>query len=309
MTTVFEAAPDIYQVQFDNDSDLTNCEVYLLRGEVGAVIEAGPAALIPQVLEALRLLRWDYTDIAYVIPTHLHLDHGGGAGALTQALPQAKVVAHCRGARHFVNPSELIEGTREAFGPDFERTYGAILPVLSERVLGVADGEVLDLGGKQLQILYTPGHAPHHMSVLDKETKSLFCGDALGRYFPELDLICPTITLPMFDRELARDSTAKMRQVGAGFLAFSHGGVCRNVNRMIDLAEEAVDVFCGMALEALGQNLSVAELAARFRDYHRKLVAGWADGSVPEKFRDGLKKDYTNMAKALLAYHKKASLA
>ncbi len=176
---------------------------YFVRGEYAAIVDPGPASSVPSVLQALGQLGWDKDKVRYIIPTHIHLDHGGGAGSLAQELPQAQVVVYHQAARHLLDPSRLIEGTRLAFGPDFEQRFGPILPVPEARLLAVADGARLDLGGRELEIYHTPGHANHHISIFDLKTGALFCGEALGSYFPENEAVRPAVALPLFEVDVA----------------------------------------------------------------------------------------------------------
>ena len=303
MTEVIEAADGIYRVKLDRDRALESCDIYLLRGDMGAIIETGPSSVIPEVLEALRLLNWDESDIAYVIPTHLHLDHAGGASKLARALPNAQVLAHQRGARHLIDPTRLIEGTRHAYGDNFEEKYGAILPVSSARVLTVHGGEILDLGSRELEIHYAPGHAPHQIVILDRKTRGLFCGDALGEYFPKLDLITPVAAPPLFDVEAAKESLRSIRRLKPAMLIFSHGGVRRDVDRVIDLVEQSIDGLSGIAREAFRQGLDAEELSKRLGDYDEKLAAVLGRTDIPEKLREGLSQKRNQVARALLAYY------
>jgi len=282
---------------------LESCDIYLLRGDLGAIVETGPSSVVSEVLEALRLLNWDKSDIAYIIPTHLHLDHAGGAGKLARALPNARVLAHQKGASLLVDPTRLIEGTRHAYGDNFEEKYGAILPVSSERVLTVHGGEILDLGGRELEIHYTPGHAPHQIAILDRKTRGVFCGDALGEYFPKLDLITPVAAPPFFDVEAAKQSLRKIRRLKPTMLLFSHGGVRRDIERVIDLVEQAIDGLSGIAREAFRQGLDAEELSRRLGDYDQKLAEVLRSPDIPEKIREGLNQKRNQAATALLAYY------
>jgi len=303
LTEVVEDVEGIYRVKLARDRVFESCDIYLLRGDLGAIIETGPSSVIPEVLEALRILNWDRADIAYVIPTHLHLDHAGGASKLVRALPNAQVVAHQRGARHLIDPTRLIEGTRHAYGDSFEERYGAILPVSSGRVLTVHGGEVLDLGGREMEIHYAPGHAPHQIAILDRKTRGLFCGDALGEYFRKLDLITPVAAPPFFDVEAAKESLRNIRRLKPAMLILSHGGVRRDVDRVIDLVEQSIDGLSGIAHEAFRQGLDAEELSKRLGDYDEKLAAVLRRPDIPEKIREGLIQKRNQVAGALLAYY------
>lgn len=152
--------------------------VYLMDEGGGVLIEPGPGSIIPSIQEGMKQL--GMKGLSYIIPTHIHLDHGGGSGALAALFPQAKVVVHPRGLKHLLDPSRLIEGTKQAYGDDFALQYGAILPVSQSQLMVPVDGETLSINGPELQMVYAPGHAPHQIAILDKKTGGLFCGEALG---------------------------------------------------------------------------------------------------------------------------------
>ena len=120
MPQIIEAADGIYRVEFDDSRAVATTEVYFVRGDLAAIIETGPSILIPELLQALRLLNWDKEEVAYVIPTHIHMDHAGGVGRLMQELPRAQVVAYGRAARHLIDPTKLVQGTRQTYGDNFE---------------------------------------------------------------------------------------------------------------------------------------------------------------------------------------------
>ncbi len=151
---------------------------YVVEGDGGVLVEPGPTSVLADVLEGLKQL--GVRELAYIIPTHIHMDHAGGTGSLARCFPRAIVVLHPRGARHAIDPTRLIAGTRLAQGDDFESTYGPILPVPESQVYVPEDGETLTVKGRPLRVIHAPGHASHHMAVYDEKTGGLFCGEALG---------------------------------------------------------------------------------------------------------------------------------
>lgn len=251
-------------------------------------------------MEAFHHLAGDIKRLLYIIPTHLHLDHGGGAGLLAKELPEARVVAHLKGARHLMEPSRLIEGTRQAFGAHFEEEFGPILPVPEQRMLVVEGGERLDLGGRELEIVYTPGHASHHICILDDKTRALFCGEALGHYHPEVNFISPSVAMPMFEVELALKSIRTIRELMPELLVFSQYGASRDVDQLVDLAEQQVKVHAEIVLQAVRQGASQAEMEKRLREYDRSLLSKRLGSAIP--FARGSKADYGQMVAGLVGY-------
>jgi len=162
---------------------------YLVQGATSAaVVETGHAAAVPRILAALEQAGIARQAVSHVIVTHVHLDHAGGAGALMQALPAATLVAHPRGARHLIDPAKLWAGTVAVYGAEeTQRLYGDPVPVPAARVVEAPDGFTVDLGRRPLRLLDAPGHAKHHLVVLDEVTRGFFTGDAFGLSYRQDD--------------------------------------------------------------------------------------------------------------------------
>jgi len=153
-----------------------------------ALIDSANNGAVPRVLAALEKLDIAPEQVAYLILTHVHLDHAGGAGSLMAVLPEARLVVHPRGARHVADPSRLIAGTIAVYGEEAaRRMYGDILPVAATRIVEARDGQTLALGRRELSLFDTPGHARHHLSIRDGDTGQIFAGDSFGLSYRELD--------------------------------------------------------------------------------------------------------------------------
>jgi glyoxylase-like metal-dependent hydrolase (beta-lactamase superfamily II) len=187
---------------------------YLYPGHAAAhlIVESGRAAFVdvgtndsvPYLLAALDELGIAREAVDYVLLTHVHLDHAGGAGRLMRELPRAQAVLHPRGAPHMIDPTKLIEGSRAVYGHRLEELYGRLLPIPAERVRVVEDGERLSLAGRTLEFLHTPGHALHHYVVVDAAHSSVFSGDTFGISYRALDtgqgaFVTPTTPPSQFD--------------------------------------------------------------------------------------------------------------
>lgn len=181
---------------------------YLLKeGDRLAFVDTGTALALPRLLEAVAELGLTPDQVDYVIPTHVHLDHGGGAGDLMAVCPQATLVAHPNAAPHLIDPSRLKAGATAVYGEEaFTRDFGRITPVPEGRILVAEDGTQVDLNGRVLTFIDTPGHANHHGCIFDPRTRGLFTGDTFGIAYKELDtdqgplLFAPT-TPVAFDPE------------------------------------------------------------------------------------------------------------
>jgi glyoxylase-like metal-dependent hydrolase (beta-lactamase superfamily II) len=172
-----------------------------------AVIDVGTTHSVPYLLAALDELGIARTAIDFVILTHVHLDHAGGAGHLMRALPNAKAVLHPRGAPHLIDPAKLIAGSRAVYGNElFEKLYGDIAPLAADHVIVTRDGDHIELAGRRLDFIHTPGHALHHQCIVDGASQGLFTGDTFGLSYRDFDtargaFIVPTTTPTQFDPE------------------------------------------------------------------------------------------------------------
>jgi glyoxylase-like metal-dependent hydrolase (beta-lactamase superfamily II) len=174
---------------------------YLVTGPSPALVETGAQTSVPALTAALAEAGLAADDLAWLVLTHVHLDHCGGAGDIAQAFPRARVVVHPRGARHLVGPGRLVEATRAVFG-DLE-ILGGLTAVEEDRITTAEDGFRVQVGpGRDLVLLHAPGHARHHLVVLDEATGVLMAGDALGVRLPGTGLY-PAVPPPEFDRDAA----------------------------------------------------------------------------------------------------------
>lgn len=313
MSNLNEIADGIYQVRFTLEEARYQSRVYLVAGERGAVVETGPAFMVPSIVAALRGAPRGLAGVGYIIPTHLHLDHGGGAGALAQALPAAIVVAHQRAARHLTDPSRLIESTRLAFGRNFEEHYGPILPVPEERLRPVADGETIDLGGRELRVVYTPGHAPHHMCLLDSRTRALFVGEALGHYLPDIrggdaGLLVPSIPLPVLEVDEAYRSIRRLQGLGPSLLIFSQFGTSRRVEALIREAKVALAATSRIVLACLRDGGSEGEAAEGLLGHYSEGMSRLNPGRPPVRLSGAWEGTCLQTVQSLRAYFEKKGL-
>ena len=240
--------------------------VYFICETKGVVVEPGPAATIPSIQEAMKQL--GMKELAYIMPTHIHIDHAGAIGRLAQLFPHAKVVLHPLGAKHAVNPSRLIESTQMAFGDDFEDFYGPILPVPESQVKTPSDEETIAIDGRELQLIYTPGHAPHHIAIFDRKTRGLFCGEALGlpKQGAELSPL-PAAAPPSFDIEVYLKTMERIKQLRPRILFYSHDGIGRKPEELIPTAIENTKIFGDIILKALREGETTEAIDYRVRDY------------------------------------------
>jgi glyoxylase-like metal-dependent hydrolase (beta-lactamase superfamily II) len=181
-----------------------------------AFVDTGSNASLPNALDALSRLGLAPDCVDYVLLTHIHLDHAGGAGAMMAAFPNARLVVHPRGARHMIDPTRLMAATEEVYGRERARAlYGELLPVPAARVIETTDGMVLTLGRRELAFYDSPGHAKHHVFIQDRAANGIFTGDTFGISYRECDVagkpfLMPSTTPSQFDPVDLRDSVERM---------------------------------------------------------------------------------------------------
>lgn len=195
----------IFTIDTGFHRDRFDAAYLVVEGGRGAFIDTGTALAVPRLLAALDALGVARDAVDFIIPTHVHLDHAGGVGQLAQALPDAQVVVHPRGARHLIDPTELWRGALAIYGQaQMDRAYGHLEPVPAERVRTTADDETIALAGRPLRFAHTPGHCLHHHCIWDARSRGWFTGDNFGMAYPEFvvagrPFIFPTTTPVQFD--------------------------------------------------------------------------------------------------------------
>lgn len=207
---------------------------YVLREEELTLVDTGPSPSVPRILKGLEDLGLDPADVRYVIVTHIHLDHAGGAGLLLESCPRAKVVVHPRGARHLADPSRLIAGARAIYQDKFDALFDPVLPVPEDRLIVMEDGDTLKIGPEcTLTFMDSPGHAAHHFTIYDPVSNGLFTGDTAGVRYHQLEdcgfvLHLPVTSPNQFDPDAMRRSIGKFRQMKAERVYFGHFGMGEN---------------------------------------------------------------------------------
>lgn len=219
-----------------------------------AFVDTGINRSVPLLLTGLAKQNIDVGDVDYVFLTHIHLDHAGGAGNLMQALPNARCVLHPRGAPHMADPAKIIAGTESVYGKEKTREmYGVIQPIDAERI-DIADDEAwFQLGGRQLQTIYTEGHARHHYVLNDPTSKGVFTGDSFGISYRELDtaagaFIFPTSTPIDFDPVEAHKSFDRILACSPDYVYVTHYSRIDDLERLADDLHRDIDAFVAMAL-------------------------------------------------------------
>ncbi|MFC0298485.1 MBL fold metallo-hydrolase [Geobacillus jurassicus] len=204
---------------------------YVLHEENLAIIETGPSPSVSHLLAGLKALHIDPAEIRYIIVTHIHLDHAGGVGLLLQHCPNATVVVHPKGKRHLADPSRLIAGAKAVYGAQFEALFDPIVPVPEERLIVKEDGETLELSAERTLVFYdTPGHANHHFSIYDSYSHSVFTGDTIGVFYPQLreaglKFCLPSTSPNQFNPAEMEQSAERLEKLNPSRIYFGHFGM------------------------------------------------------------------------------------
>jgi len=272
---------------------------YLIRGDRPCLVETGTGPSAPVVRDALASLGVGPGDLAAVVVTHIHLDHAGGAGDIAEMFPAAEIVVHERGARHLADPSRLMASARMVYGDALDELFGALAPTPAGRIRAVAEHGCIDLGGgRRLESHYTPGHAKHHVGLIDSESGDLYVGDAAGVYIPDTGDLRPATPPPDFDLETALRSLGTFAELRPSRLLFSHFGPVTDVTAALERAAEEIQVWVEETRRARGAGLDLDHAAAMVAQRTRERYAILGPGADPEV---AAKYDRTSSAAASVA--------
>lgn len=248
---------------------------YVITGEKPFLVETGPASSVPNLLSGLKELNINLGEIQYVAVTHVHLDHGGGAGTLLKSLPNAKVIAHPRGIPHLIDPERLWPSSQSVLG-FISDIFGKPEPIPKERLIPMTEGS-FDLGYyAKLTVVETLGHASHNLSFQESFNGGVFPGDAAGTYLPEFDVIVPT-TPPPFHLGAALSSLDKLISLNPTVLYFSHFGKATDaVHRLKDYKVQ-LQLWADISEDSVKKNQSFEEIRDRIiqEDKVMKQVFGY----------------------------------
>ena len=218
-----------------------------------AFVDTGSARAVPRLLAALDAKGIGRDAVDWVLLTHVHLDHAGGAGALLVHLPNARVAVHPRGAAHIADPAKLIGATRQVYGDAaYERLYGGMLPVPAARLVVTEDGARHALAGRVFEFLHTPGHALHHQAIVDRDAGAVFTGDTFGVSYREFDVdgrefVLPATTPTQFDPDQLHASIDRVAALAPQAVFMTHYSRVRDVARLAGELHEAVRTYVRLA--------------------------------------------------------------
>ncbi len=273
--SVTELGNSLYMIDAGMHDEPERLACYLFDTPRRVLIECGPSNVLPNLVAALESIGVD--DVAAMVVTHIHLDHAGGAGHFAERYPDAEIGVHVVGARHLTDPTRLWNSAERIYTPDgMQRLWGPMLPVRQERLLVLDEGSIIPLGGgRQLEVMYTPGHANHHVVFTEEVSGGMFVGDSVGIAFPHGHMVQPVTPPPDFDESLVVEQLRRMASRQPGFVGFAHYGVAEDTTRVFDEAEARLGEWVGFV-----QSLADApDASERLREW---VLAGYRSDGLSE---------------------------
>jgi glyoxylase-like metal-dependent hydrolase (beta-lactamase superfamily II) len=256
---------------------------YLIRSDRPCLVETGTAPSAPVVADALASLGIGADDLATVVVTHIHLDHAGGVGDIAKMFPGAEVVVHELGARHLADPSRLMASAKMVYGDELDALFGALAPTPEERIRTVEQTGVVDLGGgRRLESHYSPGHAKHHVGLVDSVSGDLYVGDAAGIYIPETGDQRPATPPPDFNLAVALKSLRMFAALRPARLLFSHYGPVDAVDEALDRSAEEIQLWVEQTRQARRAGMDLDHAVAMVAERTRERYAVFAPGADPD---------------------------
>ncbi len=286
MENITALGGDVYEIDTRMAGYSSITAGYLILGDRPCLVETGTSTSAPVVRDALTSLGVGPGDLATVVVTHIHLDHAGGVGDIAGFYPDAEIVVHEKGARHLADPSRLMASARMVWGDKLDTLFGELSPTEASRIRALGDTDTIDLGnGRTLNSHYSPGHARHHVGLIDSGTGDLYVGDAAGVYLPETGDLRPATPPPDFDLRTALNSIALFRALGPQRLLFSHYGPVADVEEILGRSAEELRVWVDLTRQARTEGMDLDHAVAMVRERTRDRYAALkADEATAEQF-------------------------
>lgn len=288
---VEQVFPGVYEMRTSYGQDTSGLTgegamphaLWFLTDPTPAILDPGPTVVAREALQAIVDLGYDPETIEYAIPSHIHVDHAGGCGWLTEVLPRVRTVIHSRGAKFLVDPTRLREGTASVFGADWEEVFGPMPAVPKERLIAAEDGDAFTLGGRRHRVVYLPGHSLDHFGMYDEELGALYCGHAAGHYTPGRVLPEAPATLPYFDVEAALSSMARMREIAPRYLLPVHSGfLASNPGLALDMVERITRGIADIVVAGRKEGATPEAMEERVRTFLYADPTRAAHGHLPQ---------------------------
>ncbi len=279
---------DLHLIDLHHLGQQDSIASYLLSSRTGAlVVDPGPASTLPALRAGLAVHGMSEADLTDLLLTHIHLDHAGASGVLARGNPRLRVHVHARGANHLIDPGKLIGSAERLYGDRMNELWGEILPVPPEQIRVLEGGERLELDGRRFEVLYTPGHAWHHVSFLDRETLTAFVGDTAGVMRPSFPLVLPVTPPPDIDLEAWFASIDRILEWRAERLALTHFGFSSHPEEHLEALRTGLVEWAGYAREALAMPGSDTDRREAFVRRLREWVSQRSPDGEVERYLSG----------------------
>jgi glyoxylase-like metal-dependent hydrolase (beta-lactamase superfamily II) len=193
-----------------------------------ALIDPGPTSCLAALELGLNGLGIRLGEVRHILLTHVHLDHAGVTGTLVRRYPDLKVFVHERGTPHLIDPTKLVRSATRLWGDQMRALWGEVVPVSPSNIVTISTPQRIDAGGRAFDVAYTPGHASHHVSFLDRSSGVAFVGDVAG-IRSSGDYVRPPTPPPDIDVELWIESAAKVEKWDPETMFLTHFGPSNNV--------------------------------------------------------------------------------
>jgi glyoxylase-like metal-dependent hydrolase (beta-lactamase superfamily II) len=239
------------------------------RGGV-ALVDPGPSSTLPVLRRELDRAGIQMNDVDALVLTHIHLDHAGASGTLVHEHPRLRVYVHEQGAPHMIDPAKLLASAARLYGSDMDRLWGEFRPVPAGSIVTLRGGERIRVGGRDLDVAYTPGHASHHVSYHARETGIALVGDTAGIRLSPGGYVMPPTPPPDIDLETWAVSLAAIEQWRPDTLFLTHFGPSSPVGAHLREFAEHLDLASRLAKASLAREGTDADREAWFTDEIRR---------------------------------------
>jgi glyoxylase-like metal-dependent hydrolase (beta-lactamase superfamily II) len=247
----------------------------VLHGPGGvALIDPGPSSALPALRRQLSDAGIGIRDVTTLLLTHIHLDHAGASGTLVREHPELQVYVHEAGAPHLVNPEKLLASATRLWGDEMDALWGEVLPVPADRLTILTGGEQLRVGGRRLEVEYTPGHASHHVSYFCAESGLAFVGDTAGVRLAPQEYVLPPTPPPDIDIELWQASLEKIEAWRPDTLFLTHFGPSASIGTHLAEFRANLELASKLTRASLAREGTDANREAWFIDQFRQLLTG-----------------------------------
>ncbi|SDN32799.1 Glyoxylase, beta-lactamase superfamily II [Psychrobacillus sp. OK028] len=259
----------IYLIDGFDMGETERTGTYVIDEEYLTIVETGPSPSVKYVKSGLEALGFSLDQLKYIIVTHIHLDHAGGAGLLLEECPNAQVVVHPKGARHLAEPERLRAGAKAVYGTKFEEFFDPIIPIPTERMIIKNDGDLLKIGETCiLKFFDTPGHANHHFSIYDPISNGVFTGDTVGVRYEQLaadgvNFFLPSTSPNQFNPAAMQKAIVLFASMDLQYIYYGHFGMTDTPEEALSQVSMWLNIFISEAEAVFSEEKGHEELATR----------------------------------------------